>query len=57
MVEACTYDARVAMWPCDFTPDDADFRSLADFGCAVDKGDLLSGVESSFGLVSVLISG
>ena len=45
MSEFGPYDAAVAVWSSDFSPDDADLASLAFFGGAIDVGDTLAEVE------------
>jgi len=48
-------NARVAMWPGDLAPDDADLGSTDLLLAAVDKGDLLAQVEvGSRGVINTL---
>jgi len=42
----CPNDARVAVWPRDFTPDHSDLRTLNLPLCSVHEGDFLAQVES-----------
>lgn len=45
MGELGSDNARVSVWPCDFSPDHSDLAALAFFRCSVDICDALAKVE------------